>query len=176
MMKKFLLGSVALIALVGAAAAADMPTKAPAMYAPFAYNWTGPYVGLNAGGGWIRDTGTNHNGGLIGGTIGYNFQAAGPWVWGLEGDLDYFSNRDQKYLGTVRGRLGYATDRWLPYLTGGLAVMNDNGRAYAGWTLGAGVEYAILRNTSVKLEYLYVDPRGSTVRGSVARVGLNWRF
>jgi len=176
-MRKLIVSGVVYMALAAVPAmAADLPVKAPA-YAPVAaYNWTGPYIGINAGGGWLKDDGVSRNGGLIGGTLGYNAQTAGPWVWGLEGDIGYFSQSDQKYLATVRGRIGYATDRWLPYLTGGLAVMSDDGSARAGWTIGAGLEYAVLRNTSIKLEYLYVDPRSSDLRGSILRAGLNWRF
>jgi outer membrane immunogenic protein len=176
-MKRFLLSGFALAALAATPVmAADLPTKAPYVPMPVAYNWTGPYLGINAGGGWLRDEWGHHNGGLIGGTLGYNFQPGGPWVWGLEGDLGYLSHSDQKYLGTARGRIGYANDRFLPYVTGGLAVMSDDGKAHAGWTVGAGIEYAIAQNISVKGEYLYVDPHSSDLRGSILRAGLNWRF
>lgn len=175
-MKRFLLQSAAFIALAGTAVAADLPTKAPYMSVPVTYNWNGAYIGVNAGGGWLKDLEGNRSGGLIGGTLGYNFQPGGPWVWGLEGDLGYFSNSDLKYLGTVRGRLGYATGPFLPYITGGLAVMNDDGSARAGWTVGAGIEYGLMQNISIKGEYLYVDPWGSNLRGSILRGGLNWRF
>src|SRR6266704_4808512 len=50
-MKKLLLSSVALVALGASASAADLApryTKAPSMVDP-AYNWTGFYIGLNAG-------------------------------------------------------------------------------------------------------------------------------
>jgi len=50
-MKKFLLSTVALVALGASASAADLApryTKAPSMVDP-AYNWTGFYVGLHAG-------------------------------------------------------------------------------------------------------------------------------
>ncbi len=176
-MKKILLSSVAFAALaIAPAMAADMPVKGYGpVYAPV-YNWTGAYLGINGGGGWLKDDGINRNGGLIGGTLGYNFQPHGPWVWGIEGDFGYFSQSDQKYLGTVRARVGYASDRFLPYITGGLAVMNDDGNARAGWTIGAGLEYALARNFSVKGEYLYVDPNASDLRGSIVRAGLNWRF
>ena len=76
----------------------------------------------------------------------------------------------------MRGRIGYATGQFLPYITGGLAVMSDDGSARAGWTIGAGLEYALARNISIKGEYLYVDPRSSDLRGSILRAGLNWRF
>jgi outer membrane immunogenic protein len=170
------LGLALSIAGNGAGLAADLPTKAPYMVPASTYNWSGAYIGINAGGGWLKDDEGNRNGGLIGGTLGYNFQPGGPWVWGLEGDLGYFSNSDLKYLGTVRGRIGYAIDRLLPYITGGLAVMSDDGSARAGWTLGAGLEYALMQNLSIKAEYLYVDPRGSELRGSILRAGLNWHF
>ena len=50
------LGALAVVTMMGAANAADlprrhaMPTKAPMYEAP--YNWTGFYVGINGGGGW----------------------------------------------------------------------------------------------------------------------------
>ncbi len=83
---------------------------------------------------------------------------------------------DVGYLGTLRGRFGYtAADRLLIYGTGGLAYGNVSSNSnvlftsggdtcvgsssgmQAGWTLGAGAEYALSKNLSVKLEYLYVD-------------------
>ena len=63
------------------------------------------------------------------------------------------------------GRAGYAIDRWLPYVTGGLAVgdisatvagLPGGSITTAGWTLGAGLEVGIIGNVSVKAEYLYV--------------------
>ena len=75
------------------------------------------------------------------------------------------------WLATFRGRIGYAFDRWLPYITGGgaygnvkatvsvpafgLAASSSNNQL--GWTVGAGLEYAFLSNWSAKIEYLYVD-------------------
>src|SRR5215813_14159400 len=53
-MKKLLLGGLVLTSLIaGPAMAADMPVKA-APPPPFVYNWSGFYVGLNAGGVWGR--------------------------------------------------------------------------------------------------------------------------
>jgi outer membrane immunogenic protein len=122
-------------------------------------------------------------------------------------------SQDMSYLGTVRGRLGVAFDRVLIYGTGGLAYGNQEARtnitglggSFAGskdstrfgYTLGAGVEYAISNNWSVKAEYLYYDlgkvnyaaPQiagapvaggfGTTKaenRGNLVRAGLNYRF
>ena len=219
-MKRLILAGVAAVATVtmmGAANAADiarrqaMPMKAPAYYAP--YNWTGFYVGINGGGGFGRSdfsppftTGSfNTSGGLVGGTVGYNWQM-GQAVFGLEGDIDWSNIRGSavcggvtscetrnNWLGTARGRLGYAFDRFMPYVTGGLAVGDINtsiagaGSAHdtkAGWTLGGGLEAAIAGPWTAKVEYLYVDlGRSASIVGSdakfnanIVRAGLNYRF
>jgi len=105
-MKKFLLGTVALVALAAPAAGADLAarpyTKAPPMIAAV-YDWSGFYIGAN--GGW----GSSHNswdfttpggvfvgsegshdatGGVAGGQIGYRWQS-GTWVFGLEAQGDW---------------------------------------------------------------------------------------
>ena len=126
-------------------------------------------------------------GGLIGGTLGCNWQQ-GPWVFGIEGDaswadisgssntcgassgIPHACGTKLEALGTLRGRIGYAagaTGNWLPYVTGGLAVGEVNawdsltGAAgdddRAGWTVGTGVETAFAQNWTFKVEYLYVD-------------------
>jgi outer membrane immunogenic protein len=209
------------LALAGPAFAADLPRPSyrEPIYAPPSFSWTGFYIGLNGGYGWGQSkwSGTGGNfevtpkGFLGGATVGYNYQT-GAWVWGLEGDLDYINLKGtadasfcatctfkDTWLGTFRGRIGYAYDRWLPYLTGGLAYGNmyiDTGavavsQTKAGWTAGAGVEYAFAGAWSAKLEYLYVD-LGSATCGSAAcplapdesinfkasliRAGVNYRF
>jgi outer membrane immunogenic protein len=187
------LSIVALAAAAQSASAADlprrgeMPVKAPiAAPVPY-YNWTGFYVGINGGGAWGRSsfdfpgssTNFNTNGGLIGGTAGYNYQI-GQFVLGVEGDIDWanvkgsttcmagvFSCQTQNdWLGTARGRVGYAFDRVLPYLTGGLALgdikasvpgIGTQTDTKAGWTVGGGVEVAVVGNLSAKVEYLHVD-------------------
>jgi len=98
------------------------------------------------------------------------------------------SNRwELPWLGTLRGRLGFASDRWLFYATGGLAVgearssftFTENQSVNvaltvpgsvvkAGWTLGAGVEAALGQNWSAKAEYLFVDLGGHTVSAANA--------
>lgn len=168
------------------------PAPAP-VYAP-AFTWTGFYVGLNAGIGWAdsRDVvitgpaggsailGTGGDGRFVGGgQIGYNIQS-GAWVFGLETDIQYVGsggnvswggytwwangNGDGGYLGTLRARVGYAFDRTLVYVTGGLAYggMNTNpftgnSTSNAGWTVGAGVEYAFTNNWTAKIEGLYIQ-------------------
>jgi outer membrane immunogenic protein len=211
------IGALALVSTMGAANAADiarreaMPTKAP-VYAPL-YNWTGAYVGINGGGGWGRsDTaapfasgGFNTSGGVVGGTIGYNWQA-GQMVFGVEGDIDWSNIRGSatcgvgfscetknSWLATARGRVGYAFDRFLPYVTGGLAVgdiknnvsgFGSSTETKAGWTVGGGLEAALTGPWTAKVEYLYADlGRGTSVLGSdtkfnasIVRAGVNYRF
>jgi hypothetical protein len=64
------------------------------------------------------------------------------------------------------GRIGYAIDRWMPYITGGEAFgdvkMTTNTGASEthtrfGWTVGAGVEHAFLSPWTFNVEYLYMD-------------------
>lgn len=167
-MNRLFLVGLSLAATIGAASAADMRTtyrERPSIMAPVsAYNWSGFYVGLNGGGFWDNGTGA----GLIGGTLGYNFQN-GPWVFGVEGDLGFVTSGDQSYLGTVRGRVGYTWDRLLPYVTGGLGFTDNE----TGGVIGAGLEYAFAPQFSAKVEYLYAGMNGGD---HVFRVGLNYRF
>ncbi len=220
-MRRFITGVLGALAMGLAANAADLPVRARPAPAPVLYNWTGLYIGINGGGGWGRSnwdglpTGTfSTSGDVIGGTIGYNFQS-GPIVWGLEGDLDWANisgssntpaalcvapcTTKTSWLGTARGRIGYAFDRILPYVTGGLAVGNINATqtgfagvntTKAGWTLGGGAEFAIVGPWTAKVEYLYVG-LGSTSCGAgvcdqlatnvnhninLLRGGINYRF
>lgn len=104
-MKKFLLSSAGLLALVlgTPASAADMAVKAPPPAPlPVIYNWSGFYIGGN--GGWaqshncwdfvtvvgavIADGCRDRSGGVVGGQIGYRWQTAG-WVFGLEAQGDW---------------------------------------------------------------------------------------
>jgi outer membrane immunogenic protein len=149
-MKKFLLGTVALIAL-GATApafAADLPartyTKAPPMIVAI-YDWSGFYIGANGGWGSLSDKWTlganelgshDSTGGVAGGQIGYRWQAA-SWVFGLEAqgnwaDLSgshtqvgwgtWTDNSKLKAFGLFTGQVGYAWNSALLYVKGGAAV------------------------------------------------------
>ena len=220
-MKRSLAAGLGLLALAIAvpASAADlprsMPYKSPA-YVP-QYNWTGFYLGINGGGAWGDSDWTglavsnSPSGGMFGVTAGYNWQGVGsPWVFGLEGDVDWTGISDSvacggltcetknSWFGTVRGRVGYAWDRFLPYFTGGVAFGNvdANRTGFAGssdtnvgWTIGGGVEGVIVGNWTAKVEYLYVDLGDTTctvalcgaatkvdLQMSTVRAGLNYRF
>lgn len=274
-MRNLLVGGSLLLASVAAASAADLPIRsaapAPMMAVPMVYNWSGFYMGLNAGGAWTtgctnygltfagaaygewndqcRSSDTQFTGGA---QVGYNFQA-GSFVYGIEADINGVGNSnggtrtvvvpgagplggdafritgvgDPGVFGTVRARLGFAANRALFYVTGGLAwasggndprvawynngltpvrdpeaVFSRGGRNDIGWTLGAGVEYAMTNNWTIRAEYLYVDlgkednawncaPAGAVpctaatlvdltgrkdVNFNVVRVGVNYKF
>jgi outer membrane immunogenic protein len=124
-----------------------------------------------------------------------------------------------EWLATLRGRAGVTVDRALFFVTAGAAageVTNSFSISIPtaplplgpyfspkwqasdtqwGWTVGAGVEYALTRNISLKAEYLYYDLEDQTIRGTdapnfgtefidykfkntgnIARAGVNWRF
>src|ERR1700710_1778683 len=113
-MKKILAGAAALLGTAVSAQAADMAVKAPYFKAPVAmvYDWTGFYVGVNAGVGLGRDytrlavptllgfeaSYLNPQGGFGGGQIGYNYQVGntfiGPLVFGVEADIQGTGLRD----------------------------------------------------------------------------------
>ena len=140
-------------------------------------------------------------GGFIGGIqAGYNWQvdrivvgveADASWVTGSSsrnlvypgptpaaGDVQT-NSVGNRFLGTVRARLGAAVDRTLIYATGGVAfgslrfnesmcIQGCPGTAAAfasaqttitrtGWAAGGGVEHELASNWTAKLEYLYVD-------------------
>jgi outer membrane immunogenic protein len=122
------------------------------------------------------------------------------------------SSLSTDWLFTGRGRIGWANDHWLLYATGGVAVTNlsvnqsivqlapfifnaSSSDTRVGWTVGAGFEYALDRNWSVKGEYLYLDfgnlngvgvltppfagftyNNSTHLTANLARVGFNYRF
>jgi outer membrane immunogenic protein len=207
--------AVACAADLGAPAPAPIYTKAP-MIAP--WSWTGFYLGGNVGYSWgnqsatvtdlsgdpLASSGSNLNGVIGGGQIGYNYQI-NSIVLGIEADIQGSGQKGDgsfglpgspcgpnviacfptpatlgddtdklAWFGTVRGRLGYAAGRLLPYVTGGWAYGNgtvsgttttgSTATTYSsstnyteGWTVGGGLEWAFADHWSAKFEYLYID-------------------
>jgi outer membrane immunogenic protein len=203
---------------LGANAADIYRAPAPTTYAPpppivQPNTWAGFYVGVNGGYAWgAGDDDTSRgdvSGGFGGGQIGYNFQS-GNFVYGLETDLqagqitgksdDYASKETTDWFGTLRGRLGYAFGNTLLYGTGGFAyggvnqkltyadVLFSNDDTRTGWTAGAGIEYKVSGNWSLKGEYQYVDFGKEDLSGTAgtmegpetsfhtAKIGLNYRL
>lgn len=216
--------------LPDASLAADLPLKARAVKA--VYDWTGFYVGGHFGygdagfglgtnplpqqGGLLPHSATGFSGGY---QLGYNRQFANRVVLGIEADATFTAPTDGPalgrspapfhttidYVGTVRGRIGYAFDRFMPYVTGGVAWghthinVNDAdgvallfpvGHYQAGWTAGLGLEYAVSGNWTAKAEYEYVDLSRKTYdltgfglgsinvdpRIHLFKLGLNYQF
>ncbi|RUW30135.1 outer membrane protein [Mesorhizobium sp. M1E.F.Ca.ET.041.01.1.1] len=120
------------------------------------------------------------DGGFVGGHV------AGLWqfnqaVIGARAELNYASidgsallspgnsvGTDIKWLGSVNAEAGLAADRWLIYGVGGVAFAgietSQNAgpsfaetRTGAGWTIGAGVDYALSNNIVVGAQYRYYD-------------------
>jgi len=221
-MNKFL-NSAAVLAIVILTPHTAQAADAALAAAP--YDWSGLYLGVEGGYGFgsqrfsersvPTETDAANLSGILGGiTAGFNMQS-GSTVFGLESDISAASLKSHpvtsngftcvncegtvNWVGTVRGRLGYAIDTTMPYLTGGLAVGGVKGTATAantvlgegtrvGWTVGAGIEHAFSNNLSAKLEYLYTDlgrlelPTScgtncyTDERFSTIRIGLNYKF
>lgn len=179
---------------VGAADLAPVPGGPQAYVAP-AYSWSGFYLGGQVG--YARDTTKSQlqtpagnvlatwndtAGGVIGGAYsGYNWQL-GVLVLGLESDVEgsnlnkatgpvigLYSGSKLAWQASLRTRIGFAVDRTLFYVTGGLAdaglghTLYDAGHSVSfntnrlGYTLGGGVEYAVTNNLVSRIDYRYTD-------------------
>jgi outer membrane immunogenic protein len=188
-MKKLSLVAAALALSAGTAVAQDQ-----------VYDWSGAYIGAQAGYAVGESLYTNSDfpteyvnydpDGFFGGVYaGYNFQMSNNVVLGVDGDLnftgikgtnDYWwvgrgpvpsASAEIKYSAALRGRLGYAMDRFLPYVAGGLSMAKydfdfilDTGHVYyaesksmVGWNVGLGADYAATDNIVVRAEYRHSD-------------------
>jgi outer membrane immunogenic protein len=184
--------------------------------------WTGFYVGINGGYGQntLKNTEAGSNdsarqkGGLLGLTLGYNQEFANRMVVGFEADyafsgvkksekrsenlgggfrIDEESKISTSSFGTARIRAGYSFGSFMPYLTGGLAMITSkieskdslyNGgtlvfssstnanKTLVGYTAGAGVEAMLTSNISLKVEYLYAG-FGSSQYSFTSNTGAN---
>lgn len=115
--------------------------------------------------------------GMDGSDNALNVRYGGGRVFGTsQAEFDWF--------GTLRPRVGYTlTPRLLLYVTGGLAYGHVNysanlgappryqafsSKTQAGWSLGAGLEYAVGKRWSVKAEYLHCDLGDTSIIGRPA--------
>jgi outer membrane immunogenic protein len=186
-MKKFLLGTVALVALGATvpALAADLGartyTKAPAYMAPI-YNWTGFYIGGHIGGAFGNDnnfnglvTTSNDAGRFLGGVqAGADYQFAPNWVLGIEGQYSWLGGNNtgaifpggfvytnnQRGLGSVTGRVGYTWGPGLLYVKGGYAFSDNNeALALAGAPVVFGFDHGHRDGYTVGagLEYMFAQ-------------------
>lgn len=213
-MQKILAGVALVLAFAGSLPAADV-------------DWSGVYVGLNAGynfgrsDAWYKDASlkaysvdARPSGWSCGAQLGYNHQFENCIVAGIEGEFSLLQVSDRipdtmsgggdtikmtsDFGSTLRLRLGYAMGRFLPYVSGGVAGANaevkatdgalTEGEFFLGWAAGAGVEYAIDGNWSVRGEYLHVDlgrhtwfagdywATSSRLTSDSLRLGVNYKF
>ena len=197
--KSILLASTVAFAGISGAHAADAivyEEPAPVVAAPV-FSWTGGYLGGQVGYGWGKSRFSNEIAafdvkpdGFLGGLYaGYNFDLGNSVVLGVDGDITYNNLKDSysdtidgidqgiesklRWSGAVRARAGYAVDRFLPYIAGGVAfgsvkntfslgdedgsLSGSKSKTLTGWTAGAGVDYAATDNVIVRLEYRYTD-------------------
>lgn len=183
------------------AIAADMPSSRllpPAPALPDLYSWTGIYLGVQGGYSWGQERtafsdplGRAFNGAafrqssdsaLGGAHAGFNYQM-GSFVFGIEGDVEALDAGEtliapsmvarvkRDWQASVRGRVGFAMDRFMIYATGGAAFTDFNyhldntaaglsesaDRSKTGWTAGAGVNFAYTDNLILGAEYRYTD-------------------
>lgn len=164
------------------------------------FSWGGAYVG--ASGGYVWNKGTDKfgvvsdnlaaNAGTISGFVGYNYEISPAIIAGLEGELGYDWTKVTTASGTkatggldatLRGRLGFAYDRALLYVAGGYAgtaLKLERGASSTtpwlnGWTIGAGVDYAITDSLFLRGEYRYAQyaKQNVTLAGATHAVDLS---
>lgn len=206
-MKRMMLGALALGVLgTDSGLAADLGrsyTKAlPSTYVPAEpiYRWTGFYVGGHLGGAFGSRSIFGNEARFVGGLqAGGDYQFAPNWVVGVEGQYSWLAGsartarfstfdltRDRKALGSITGRLGYASGPALLYVKGGYAYQDTtygitsfagpvgfalNGNKKSGYTIGAGLEYLVTPNWSTKIEYQYYN-FGSARFSAVSPTGI----
>jgi len=113
----------------------------------------------------------------VGVAAGANFTVSEAIVAGIVADIAWSDlggsddvdeiAYDVDWTGSIRGRLGFDGGAFLPYLTAGVAfagatatdtlVPADDSQTHIGWTVGAGVEFAVADNISLDLLYRYSD-------------------
>ncbi len=211
MIKKLLLASVAALATSTAAMAADAVYETPAppeaVEAAPVFSWSGAYVGAHGGYGFgdgeffdgVGSASDDFDGGRFGGFAGYNWGVGNGVILGVEGDLNYDWNKNDYGAvevggglnGSVRGRVGYGMDRALLYAAGGWTATEfsvegggvEDSATLNGWTIGAGVDYALTDRIFTRVEYRYNDFGSKDILGidtdfkqNVINVGLGVKF
>lgn len=209
MFKSILLGSAAAVAISTSVFAADAIYEAPAeppvaVEAAPQFSWAGGYAGILTGYGWgdgsLENLGDqDFDGARFGGFAGYNWDLGNQLVVGVEGDLNYDWNEESVGGADVnsglnwsaRARIGYSMDRALLFAAGGYTGTNvsvdgagfDDDDTLHGWTIGAGVDYALTDRMFTRIEYRYNDFGSGNLAGNdidfdqhVVNVGLAVKF
>jgi outer membrane immunogenic protein len=192
-MRHNLLSSTALTTSTAGALAAMSLSAAAAPPAP--YNWTGCYIGINAGGAWghVDQSTTIPNVGFPtpftrtfsdsgsdssftgGGQAGCNWQAAQYWLLGVEGDFNYAHlKRSQNFSAVFNGEdtIGRQETklRWLATMRGRLGATWNATLIYVTGGLAFGDV-----NSTVNAQI--IDPNGdstATLSGSYSQIRTGW--
>lgn len=197
------LALLAAIAAAPAAQAADLPNRGGYAGPVLSnFSWGGFYAGAHLGYGFGKARNADIDGFLGGVQAGVNFQQD-KVVFGGELDASYsgidfrgFTDRfRQRWLISARGRLGYAVDRFLPYITAGIAHTSatikaatgkaDNG--HVGFVVGLGGEAMVTDRISARVEFLHyrfdsqtydipAAARRTGITTNTVRIGMNYRF
>jgi outer membrane immunogenic protein len=156
------------------------------------YAWGRGSEDMTIAGTFIQRATPNLDGAIWGGHVGFNYQrgalvlgAEAQWLSGIDGSalgpafappstLLINGTVDVQSVALLKAKLGYAFDRWLPYVTagyasgsikskfqdfnfnGGIPIVSDTER-HGGWVLGAGIDYALTVNWIIGVEYLHID-------------------
>ncbi|MEA2838177.1 MAG: outer rane immunogenic protein [Bradyrhizobium sp.] len=200
-MKKMLAGAAALLGTAVSAQAADMAVKAPYLKAPVAmvYDWTGFYIGVNAGVGIGRDytrlaipaglsfeaTYLNPQGALGGGQVGYNYQVQnsffGALVFGVEADIQGTGMRDSFscLIGCLPAQNNNFNQKldWFGTVRGRVGIATGPVLSYVtgGWAYGS-VKTTLTETVGTTGTFTSNQNRGGWVIGSglEASLGGNW--
>ncbi len=191
--------SAALVVVASPVFAADylhMPEPPDIRYGYSSSGWSGQYAGATLGGQRTRiDTpaaGVLEGFGLIGGFFaGVNYEQ-NSIVYGVEADVEW-NSFDQaaacstpawycSVQGSLRARLGYASDNFHFYGTAGFAAATVGA---TGWTAGLGAEVAFSDDWFGRVEYRYTalgsanawyDQTENGVTAHAVRAGIGYRF
>lgn len=181
------LGVAAVALLSSGAMAADLiiPTTPQPIYESAGFSWDGLYAGVEAGGLFNDGIGNNDTRGLIGAVVGVNFTVADPIVLGVELQGDYVfesdAGNDDAGLFLALGKVGaVVTDQVLVYAAGGFGAVTQNGDSSGVYALGAGVDFAVTDNVSIRGEILglgnFDDNNNDFFDAAKATVGVFYHF
>jgi outer membrane immunogenic protein len=181
----------ATLAISGTARAADLgrsPPPQPVFVPPPVFNWTGFYIGGNAGVAWTQGDLSDSFGNSFnnaqnaiftgGGQIGGNFQI--NWlVVGVEADFDWLANNNNSSNAVTVSNIGAlqvsANDRWITTLAARVGVAANNWLFYAkgggGWV---GVNEFTLTNVPTGASISFSN--SNTNSGWLAGAGIEWGF
>lgn len=174
-----------------AGAAETAPYDWSGRYAGIAggYGWMDGYFDPPAG---YPPTEDPLNGTVLGAFAGVSAQFDNNLVLGIEGDVEYniqdvtvtaqfgtFTG-GADWQGSARLRLGYAFDRLLIYTTAGWAAthleaeyigVSTTTASFHGYTLGAGMDYAVTDRIFSRIDYRYNDFGTSELDFGAASIG-----